>query len=384
MFFRNFSKLVSTTFLIQGISVLLYPLITRRWDPVAFGQFSFLISLGSIVSIFSTGQYHVGAMVESDRAISDELVEAAKFINLITTLLVLLVVILIAPEAHWYILPFFVFTFTSYEIFRVTAIRDQQINTLASGQIISRVGANLLKLIPGPTFVLGLSEILGSLGGVLFLSKGNVRKIFIFKIPRAEILQKYKKYPLFYTVNLGTQSLTYELPALLLGLQHNNFMVGIYGICQRLMIQPMTTVSNNIFTAIFSMPLTVEERLKKSLKLALLATAIGISLKISFDLFGDYFLLKFLGHKWEDGKEMFSIFSFVLVTKTLSSMALANYISTYRLEKSTVIRLVQIIFILLAYYFTGSDNLTFFKIFVGIDMFFDLFAFVISLKKSQV
>ncbi len=382
MFFRNFSKLVSSTFLIQGISLLLYPMITRQWDPVSFGQFSFLISIGSILSIFSTGQFHVGAMVEKDLSVSNDLLGAARFFNLISCLLTLVFVIFMAPNFYWYLLPLFLFSFTSFEIFRVKAIRDQQVNTLVGAQIISRVGANVLKLIPGPIFFLGCTEIIGNLGGVIFLTRKNIKDAFITKVPKMELLSQFKKYPFFYSINLGTQALTYELPAILLGFQHNNFMVGIYGICQRLMIQPMTTISNNVFSAMFAMPLTVEDRLKKCFRLALAATAVGIALKISFDLFGDYFLMKFLGHKWEEGKSFFTIFSFILITKTLSSMALANYISTYRLERSTIIRLTQVACILCAYVYSGSDNFRFFKLFVGIDMFFDVLAFGISLRKT--
>lgn len=363
------------------VSFLLYPMITRNWAPDDFGQFSLLISVGNILSIFCTGQFHVGAMVETDQVKSNKLIEAAKFFNLCSSFVVALIVIVVAPSPKWYLLPLFLFFYAAYEILRVQTIRNKTINHLTIGQMISRVGANLLKLVPGPSIFLVLSEVIGNLFAAIFLGRAKLTEIFVVKKPDFDLLKKFQKYPIFYSVNLGTQALTYELPAILLGFQHENYLIGIYGMCQRLLIQPLTIISNNVFTAIFSMPLSHEERSKKCLKIAVGAVLIGIVLKILFEVFGDVFLTQFLGQKWSSGREFFGIFSFILITKVLGNMALANYISSYRLERSTVIRLLQVACIISAYLLCSEDKYLFFKIFVGIDMAFDLTAFVISLRK---
>ena len=383
MFAKNFSKLVSTTVIIQVVSFLIYPMITRNWAPADFGQFSLLISVGNILSIFSTGQFHVGAMVEPDLARSNSLIAAAKFFNLCSASIVAVVVLIVAPDPRWYLLPLFLFFYAAYEILRVQTIRDKAINRLTGGQMISRIGANLLKLVPGPSVFLICSEVIGNFSAALFLGKIRFKEIFVFQRPHFPLLKEFKKYPIFYSLNLGTQALTYELPAILLGLQHENYLIGIYGMCQRLLIQPLTVISNNVFTAIFSMPLSSEERTKKCVKIAIGAVSIGIVLKICFVLFGNDLLGKFLGAKWSSGKEFFAIFSFILITKVLGNMALANYISSYRLETSTAIRLLQVACIVVSYFICGEDKFLFFKVFVGIDMFFDITAFGISLRAVQ-
>ncbi len=125
-----------------------------------------------------------------------------------------------------------------------------------------------------------------------------------------------------------------------------------------------------------------EERLRKSFKIGVSVVVIGSILKILFDLVGQDILTHFLGAKWASGREIFTIFSFLLITKVLGNMALANYISTYRLERSTFLRLAQVGCIIVSYLIFKEDGLLFFKIFVGIDMSFDLMAFLISLRKT--
>ena len=382
MFLKNFSKLVSTTVLIQIVSFLLYPIITRTWNPTDFGKFSLLISVGNIICIFSTGQFQVGGMVESDEPKAKSLFNAAKFFNACTALLVFFTVMILQNDVRWLFLPLFVFSYSNYEIMRFEALRDKALNRFASGQIISRIGATLLKLIPGPAFFLVLTEVLGNLFAVLFFGRGNLKKIFSFTLPDFGVLKNYKKYPLFYTLNLGTQSLTYELPSILLGLQGQNYLIGIYGICQRILIQPLTIIANNVFTTIFSMPLSPDERTKKCVRIGVFAVSMGVILKIGFDFVGIKLLTVFLGGKWVEGKEFYTIFSYILITKVLGNMALANYVSTYRLERSTAIRLTQLCTIVLSYIVCGDDNIFFFKVFVAIDMLFDAGSFLISLRRT--
>lgn len=382
MFLKNFSRLVSTTFFVQAVSFLLYPLITRQWAPADFGEFSLVISVGNILSIFCSGQFHVGTMVQNDEEKSAALFDASKFICLCSVIIISLVVLIWAPSPQWYLLPPFIFFFTAYEIQRIKNTRENKIGPLTRSQIVARIGANLLKLIPGTSIFLVFSEVAGSLGGALMLTKGKIKDLFSFKKPSFQLLYEYKKYPIFYSLNLGTQALTFELPSILLGFQKETYLIGIYGMCQRLIIQPLTTVSNNAFTAFFSVPMSPQDRLKKSMRIGVSVVLIGIVLKVFFDLWGQEVLGHFLGSKWRSGKEIFTIFSFLLITKVLGNMALANYISTYRLERSTFLRLFQVICILVSYLIFKTDGLLFFKIFVGIDMTFDLVAFLISLRKN--
>ena len=381
MFLKNFSKLLSSTFLIQITSLLLYPFITRTWDPETFGQFSYVVSIGSVISIFASGQFHVAGMAEKDNDISEMLFSAAKTTGMIFGIALLVFAVIFSKGIFWYLLPFFMVVFLIFEIERMKSIRNSQINNLSIAQILSRISSNLIKLIPGPGYILLISEISGSFIGVLTLKRSNLKEVFKFPKMDFDVLKKYHKYPLFYSLNLGAQMLCLEIPAIILGMDQKHYMVGIYGICQRLMIQPMTSISNNVFSALFSVPLTSDERLRKSLKIALIAITGGICLKIGFEIFGHLLLKKYLGAKWEAGSDFFYLFSFILITKSLTSITLANYISTYTLERSIILRSIQVAVIISAYYFCGKDVYLFFKLFVTIDIVFDLICFIVSLKK---
>lgn len=280
MFFRNFSKLLSTSFAIQILSLILYPFITRTWSPEVFGEFSFIISIGGVLSIFATGQYHIGGMAEKDPIKSQELFQTAKFFSLAFSSFLLLVVCFAPSGGQIYLLPFYVFSFTMFEIERIRSIKTGSINKLSLSQVFARLSSNLLKLIPGPSLFLVASELVGSTVGLLTLKGRTLKEVIVLKKPSAQILRDYHKYPVYYSANLGAQLLCLEIPAILFGFYHKNYMVGIYGLCQRLMIQPMTTVSNNVFSALFSIDLTPAERVKKSIQIAGIVIASGFALKI--------------------------------------------------------------------------------------------------------
>ncbi len=290
-----------------------------------------------------------------------------------------IVIAIFRPGINWYFLPIFIFSFLNFEITKLENLKNKNINLMSITQITSRLSSNFLKLVPGPPFYLILSEILGSFIGILTAKKASIKEIFKIQKPDWKVLKAYHKYPLFYSFNLGSQILCLEAPSILFGLSSNNFMIGIYGISQRLLIQPITIISNNLFASLFSVKMSKEEKKKKTIQIALVCVMSGIILKLGFDFIGSKLLINYLGSKWVEGTTVFSLFSFLLITKSLTSLTLANYVAHYTLERSLGIKALQIICIGCAYLYFGQENpIIFLKSYIVIDMFFDVLNFIVS------
>ena len=64
-FLKNVFTLVSVTSVAQGIAILIYPVLSRLYNPEDFGLFALYMSIVTITSMIATGKYELAVMIPS-------------------------------------------------------------------------------------------------------------------------------------------------------------------------------------------------------------------------------------------------------------------------------------------------------------------------------
>ena len=264
--------LVSGTGLAQIIAIAIAPILSRIYSPSDFGIFALFLSLSGILATISCLRYELSIMLpDSDEEANNQL-GLSIFIALTFSIFLWIVFFIFKDTIlemfnvkelgnYLYVVPIFVLLQGLFSSFNYWNSRNKKFNIMSKARISSSISGATFQLSAGfAGYVSGISLILGSLMGKiisLFVLSSSVFKkdkhIFSnIKISKMYAgLMKYKKFLLIDTWSSLLNSLSWQLPVLLLTVFFSSTIVGFYSLGFRLLQLPMSFIGTSISQVFF-------------------------------------------------------------------------------------------------------------------------------------
>jgi len=263
-FTRNVLTLMTGTTIAQGIPIAISPILTRIYTPEDFGIFALYMSLLMVFGNLAAGRYEVAILLPKNNTDAMHIVVASIVLSFITSFILFVVVLGFHDDimtiienkkiSLWlYLLPFNIFMFSVAAILYYWANRKKEYKILARNQILKSSSQGIVNILVGYLSKIPAGLISGTITGtifsVIFLSK-NAKKDFdkfIFSKHRAILLlSKYKNFPKYLIVSNFLESLSIQLPIMLIGSFFDITILGFYALSQRIVKIPLMFIGSSI------------------------------------------------------------------------------------------------------------------------------------------
>lgn len=264
-FSGNILKLVTGTAFAQALGILVSPIITRLFAPEAYGVTALFASITGILGVIVCLRYELAIMLPK----TDEEAASVLGTSLCSTILITMLSALVvfwckkpiirltnapALESYLWLIPIAVFFTGFFSALNYWNSRSKRFGRLSIAQVLSsittqtaRLSAGFLGFVSAGTLI--LASILGSVvsGGVLAaqiwrddkrLFTENVRFRGIF-----DGFIRYKKFPLIDVWGGLLNSISWQLPALMLSSFFSISVVGFYALGLTVIKAPLGILS---------------------------------------------------------------------------------------------------------------------------------------------
>jgi len=309
------------TTIAQAIPIAISPILTRIYTPEDFGVFALYMSIASIVAVIATGRYELAIMLpkKDEDAIN---IFALGFI--ITTLISLLLLVLVVifndyftellnndEISLWlYFVPLSVFFIGLFNILNYFNTRKKQYKDLATAKIIKSIVATIVQLSVGFIINGATGLISGQIGSQIFANLKLFKNIvsdrtLVSKIERVKMIalaKRYKRFPQFEMPSAVMNTVSLQLPVLLLGTFFTTATVGFFSLSHRFISMPMSIIGGSIGQVFFQKSAEVKKD-KEALRNLTLSTyrklfKMGIFPFAIITAFGDHIFAFVFGKEW--------------------------------------------------------------------------------------
>ncbi len=263
-FYKNILTLASGTALAQVIPIIISPLLTRLYTPEDFGFLAVFLSIATIVSILITGRYELTILLPKENIKGLSLTILSVVLSLSISLMLFLVILLFRNNiiivgselgGWFYVLPLSFGLLGVSQSLNYWLNRNKKFKSIAISKVVKNVANSIVSLGLGflkfgySGLIFGL--ILGQLVSSIFLfidsyksSSGIFHKIRFLEIKKLAI--RYKDFPKINLFSAILNSLSIELPVVLLTFYFNPVVVGFYALSQRILQAPMGLIGSSI------------------------------------------------------------------------------------------------------------------------------------------
>lgn len=398
---------MSGTLIAQIIMLGSIPILTRIYTPNEFGLFSLFISVVTIIGSISSLKYDQAIMLPK----SQKNVEALVFLSVILTVVITLLSIILLYIFNDFILEYFdnnlviiyliplgILLTGLVQIFTAYSSRNQfykHISTtkvinasfLASIQVSFKYFLNYNSLVSGKLFADFISLIL------LFRYHMKKQTLQLNHITKRRIklnIDRHHHFPKYQTGTVFLNSLSQNIPILLLGTLYSNEIAGYYALTIRALQAPIGLIgmsTREVFYQRASKLYANNESffsLYKNTTLGLLKLFI-FPLIIIF-LFGEELYSLIFGLKWSISGIYSEILIFWLLFAFINSPSIMSF-SILGLQKNQLkfeifSILSRFISIYLGFYFYNSELLSL-VLFTGVSVFLNLVMIIYIFKKVK-
>jgi len=300
-FSEDVFKLASGTVISQGLIILSAPVLTRIYNPDAFGLFALFASITAIISIVSCLRYDFAVLLPESDEMAINLMVLGLCIN--TGLCIIAIPVLwffgesIAVLLHipefvqflWFV-PLTVFFSGSYLALNYWNVRTKYFDRITVSRIANSTSAVMAQIaigIAGFTNSGGLivGSFLGSFTSFIVLGFDTWKnfRVFLRKNIRKDRmmagLKRYYKFPVIDTWSTLLNSLSWQLPIFLLAWFFSITIVGFFSIGFRILQVPMNFIGTSI-SQVFNQ--RASEMKQQDTISSLIGSIFEILLKLSF------------------------------------------------------------------------------------------------------
>ena len=272
-FGKDVLKLVSGTVAAQAITLALSPLLTRLYSPEAFGTWSLFGSITGIVGVIACMRYELSIMLpESDEEGAAQLGACflALFFVVSASALVVafagpaIIRLLKAPHlAPWlWMAPLAVFINSVYLALNYWNSRTRHFGRLSGARVTASATSSAIQLGLGYGGLANAGSLIVSSIGASALASG-IMGGKIYREDRATLhrgmrwrsirngLYRHRRFPIYGTASALMNTLSWQLPAILLQRFFSAVVVGYYALGNRLLRLPMDLIGGAIAQVFF-------------------------------------------------------------------------------------------------------------------------------------
>ena len=260
-FYRDIFKLFTGTFIARIIPALFALLIARLYAPSQFGNFVLYLSIGSFLSIISTGKYESALLIANNQEERKHLfgfsIKLNFAFNSIVMLLFLLWVFLIQTKLGFdeklmlLLVPVYSFFFANIQVLRNLFVSQKQFKRISVMEITRAAIVGLLQalffIVPETGLFLGvvLAQIIVF---VIYIGKASRSNAFSLKFPNTEeirLAKRHIKFPKFSVLSESFNFFSGQLPIFLLKPIFGETILGLYSFPHRYISTPIQLTSTS-------------------------------------------------------------------------------------------------------------------------------------------
>ena len=264
-FFRSVGTLVSASILGQAILIAVAPITTRLYGPADFGLFAVFTGVFSVLLVGSSLRYELAIPQPRGEGNAASLLRLTLSLNAIVATLVGLMVafggdalssVLNTPEltSVLWLLPLAVLGAGTYRAFNFWAIRQHNFGTMAHTKVVQSVVNATFQiacgLIGSGAVGLILGQVLGLTVGAHRLSRNaslnlmHWSRLGFLRMQRLAV--RYSRFPKFDVAAALTDTLSVQLPNLLLAVLFTAEITGHYLLAERVLGVPLSLLSQSV------------------------------------------------------------------------------------------------------------------------------------------
>lgn len=348
-FGKDVLKLVSGTAIAQIIGVISAPILSRLYEPEAFGVTALFISITGIVLVIASGRYELTILLPKNEKIAANLFFLSNFFVVVTSLILFVAVLffsepiahlLNAPEIAPYLIlvPLALLAQGFFKVLNYWSTRIKEFGKLSISKGLSSLLNTLCQLGFGFTgFATGgymiLSNVIGFVGSSYYLGHSVFKKYYQLLKRSVSVkkslysLKRYKEFPIFGTWASLLNEVSWQLPAFMLAYFFNPTIVGFYALGNRVLRLPMNFIGGAIGQVFFQR--ASEANVQAKLKEVVLNVfeklfKIGFLPLLILTLTGEDFFVVIFGQKWGEAgiyTQILSLWSFLwFISSPLSKL----------------------------------------------------------------
>ena len=266
---RNIGKLLSANVIAQVMGLLIYPILTRMYSPEDFGLMNLFLSIGSILVLLSTSEYQSSILLPSD----DKEAAGVSKVGLLLLGGWIFVIILSLPFSghiaklfdapslasyYWLLIPY-VAVMGGWAIYNSWLMRHREFGRISAYQVNQSVTGVLTKLIFGWAGWLRSGLILSSvLAPIVALGTSILRSREAFRelcqpsgYNLRELAHRYRRFPLYSMPRSLVNTLSGNLPALILTPYFGLNLLGFFAMAITLAFRPISMITSSMYQVLF-------------------------------------------------------------------------------------------------------------------------------------
>jgi O-antigen/teichoic acid export membrane protein len=263
-FIKNVVTLVAGTSIAQLIPILISPILTRIYTPEDFGLYAILIAISSICAIGSCLRYEYAIVQEKDSKNAIVLLRLSVYVCLILSIVIFFLCIFFGSYVSSFfgvnelqniifLVPLIVILLGLFKALNLYAVRNEKYKNISLSNIYqsSSLGAGQIYL-KNSQFGLIYGYIFGHLIGLVSLFYKSLMfesRIIKQKVTFSEVKKmasKYYKLPFFSTPAAIADSMTIQIPILLIVKFFSESIAGFYSLTFRVLNLPASFLSQGI------------------------------------------------------------------------------------------------------------------------------------------
>ena len=320
-FFKFSVVLLSSNAIAQAIGFVAYPIITRLYSPEIFGMFNLFLSIVTILTLLTTGQYELAILLPESEKKATALfqlsvmltVGVALFFFIIISLFGKNIIALFHKEELVSLLPYlplYLLLWGFWQTLNYYFVRQKKYYSISAYNITQSVTGGGMKCLFGFKGFLAFGLVWGQLLGqflatsISFISGRSVLKQLKQWDSReiAAVAKIYSNFPKFQLSNELLNVFAGNLPVLLLSFYFEIGKIGLFSLALTVGMAPVILFSNSVYQVLFR---KVSEQVQNKEKILNICFAFGkmclIFILPFFVLFmflpNNFFALLF-GAKW--------------------------------------------------------------------------------------
>jgi O-antigen/teichoic acid export membrane protein len=272
-FVKDVIKLVTGTTIAQIITILASPIITRLYGPEAFGTLALFVSITGIIGVIACMRYELTIMLPTNDDDAINLLGLSLLMVVIITLLTgiglffvgdALLALLRAPGLVYYLwlIPPFILSGGIFLALNYWNSRTRHFGRLSVARVTSaavttgtQLGAGFSGYATGGSLIgaslVGSAVSTAVLSGKIWRDDWDIFKRGISWHRMMTGLKRYKKFPLIDSGSALLNTISWQLPVLLLSMFFSPVIVGFYALGMLVLQAPMNLIGGSIAQVFF-------------------------------------------------------------------------------------------------------------------------------------
>ena len=348
-FIKNILSLLTGTTIAQLLPLLITPILTRIYTPEEFGLLGLYLSCVSVLSVIITGRYDKAIVLPKEKEDAIDLLKLSFYLALLISCISVLILIIFKNNfsillnkkefiSYLILIPFSAYIIGITNIFTQWNSRQKNFNLIAVNRVAQSANLSGAQLILGFTKININGLIIGQIFGqmisgirIAFLSirKDKINLLNINIKNSLRLAKVYKDFPLYSTLSSFLNTLSLQLPILLMSGYFTAGAIGYYVLANRFVSMPMNMLGASVSQVYFQEAARLYENDQEKLKALTFKTFKNLSYIGTIPMlivlgFGDIIFSVFFGSEWSEAGQYARMLSpwilFVFISSPLTSL----------------------------------------------------------------